>query len=44
MNEIDFYLQVFFKLVPYVIFSVVIWHLHLKDFIKKLNNRKQKEI
>lgn len=44
MNDIDFYLQVFFKVVPYVIFSVVVWHLHIKGFIKKLTNNKTKEI
>ncbi len=44
MNDIDFYLQIFFKVVPYVIFSVAIWHLHIKDLIKKLTNKKQKEI
>lgn len=44
MNDIDFYLQVFFKVVPYVIFSVVIYQLHIKNQIKKLINRKQKEI
>lgn len=44
MSDLDFYLQVFFKVVPYVIFSVIIWHLHLKQFFKKLTNRKPKEI
>ncbi len=44
MNDIDFYLQIFFKVVPYVIFSVVIWHLHLKQFFKKLTNNRKKEI
>lgn len=44
MNDIDFYLQVFFKVVPYVIFSVIIYQLHIKGFIKKLTNKKQKEI
>lgn len=44
MSDIEFYLQIFFKVVPYVIFSVVIWHLHLKQFFKKLTNKKTKEI
>ncbi len=44
MNDIEFYLQVFFKVVPYVIFSVVIYQLHIKDFIKKLTNKKTTEI
>lgn len=44
MNDIDFYLQIFFKVVPYVIFSVVIYQLHIKGFIKKLTNNRKKEI
>jgi len=44
MNDIDFYLQIFFKVVPCVIFSVIIYQLHIKDFINKLTNKKQKEI